>query len=99
MVLSHARLIKVLILLVLLRVLIAVVRHVAPVTTDGTLLVVAVQVLYVQAASALMIAEAVTTWSRIERVVLSSRAALRVQVLPEVIVRRLKLLDNAGSAT
>ena len=61
LVLGHARLVKVLVLLILLRVFITVVRHVASVATDCTLLIVAVQVLYVEAASALMITEAVTT--------------------------------------
>lgn len=63
-VLGHARLVKLLVLLILLRLLrvfITVVRHVASVATDCTLLIVAVQVLYVEAASALMITEAVTT--------------------------------------
>lgn len=99
MVLRHAWLVKVLVLLILLRVLIAIVSHVATVATDSTFLIVAVQVLYVEAASTLMITQAVTTWTRIKSIVLSSCAALRVQMLPQVVVWRLKLLDDAGSAT
>ena len=68
--------VKVLVLLVLLRVFIAVVGHVATVATDCTLLIVAVQVLYVEAAPTLMITEAVTTWSCIESIVLTSCTAL-----------------------
>lgn len=80
-VLRDTRLLKVLILLVLLSVLIAVVCHVASVAADGALLVVAVQVLDVQAASALMVAEAVTTRSSIECIILASCTTLRVQML------------------
>ena len=88
------------VLVMIARVLVrVVVRHISTmVSLDVALLVVAVKVLDVQRSASLVVAQ-ISAWTRLKSHVVGSRATLSVQMLAEVIVRRLDLLVDIGSGT